>query len=181
MMIGIENIGKMIEKAVEKSRKLKEGILKAQWKKITGKLSEKSQVLYMKEETLYIAVENSSVLHFMEMNKNEYIKKINEILNREIINNVSFLISQIKEDEIYDNVYIDNNNLSEEVDFEDKCLGINFGEMDTFQMIEHLKKSAEKKEERLINAGYKKCPECGVYFIGKEIFCKICRDKKGRG
>ena len=62
-MIEIENIGRMIERAIEKSRKLKEGILKAQWKDITGKLSEKSQVLYIKENMLYIVVESSSVLH----------------------------------------------------------------------------------------------------------------------
>ena len=62
-MIEIENIGRMIERAIEKSRRLKEGILKAQWKNIAGKLSEKSQVLYIKENVLYTAVENSSVLH----------------------------------------------------------------------------------------------------------------------
>lgn len=49
-MIEIENIGRMIERAIEKSRRLKEGILKAQWKNIAGKLSEKSQVLYIKKE-----------------------------------------------------------------------------------------------------------------------------------
>lgn len=180
-MIEIENIGRMIERAIEKSRRLKEGILKAQWKNIAGKLSEKSQVLYIKEDVLYTVVESSSVLHFMEMNKKKYIDKVNEILNANIINEMSFRISKIKEEEIYDNVYMDNNNLSEEKDPEDKFLDIDFNEMDIFQKIEHLKKSAEKKEQRLLDAGYKKCSECGTYFNGTENMCKICRDKKGRG
>ena len=98
-MIEIENIGRMIERAIEKSRKLKEGILKAQWKNITGKLSEKSQVLYIKENMLYIVVKSSSVLHFMEMNKKKYIDKVNEILNANIINDMSFRISKIKEED----------------------------------------------------------------------------------
>ena len=180
-MIEIENIGRMIERAIEKSRRLKEGILKAQWKNIAGKLSEKSQVLYIKENVLYTAVENSSVLHFMEMNKKKYIEKVNEILNADIINDMSFRISKIKEEEIYDDMYMDNNNLSEEKVSEDKYLNIDFNEMDISQKIEHLKKSAEKKEQRLLEAGYKKCPEFGAYFKGTEDMCKICRDKKGRG
>ena len=141
-MIEIENIGRMIERAIEKSRRLKEGILKAQWKNIAGKLSEKSQVLYIKENVLYTAVENSSVLHFMEMNKKKYIEKVNEILNADIINDMSFRISKIKEEEIYDDMlYMDNNNLSEEKVSEDKYLNIDFNEMDISQKIEHLKKS----------------------------------------
>ena len=96
-MIEIENIGRMIERAIEKSRRLKEGILKAQWKKIAGKLSEKSQVLYIREDILYVVVENSSVLHFMELNIKKYINKVNEILNGNIINNILFRISKINE------------------------------------------------------------------------------------
>lgn len=180
-MIEIENIGRMIERAIEKSRKLKEGILKAQWKDITGKLSEKSQVLYIKENMLYIVVESSSVLHFMEMNKKKYIDKVNEILNANIINNMSFRISKIKEEEIYNDVYTDNNNLSEEEVSEDKYLDIDLNEMNIFQKIEYLKKSAEKKEQRLLKAGYKKCPECGAYFKSPKDMCKVCQDKKGRG
>lgn len=180
-MIEIENIGRMIERAIEKSRRLKEGILKAQWKKIAGKLSEKSQVLYIREDILYVVVENSSVLHFMELNKKKYINKVNEILNGNIINNILFRISKINENEIYDDMYIDNNNLSEEEILEDRCSNIDFNEMDIFQKIEHLKKSAEKKEQRLINVGYRKCPKCGTYFKGNEDMCKICRDKKDRG
>lgn len=180
-MIEIESIGKMIERAIEKSRRLKEGILKAQWKDVTEKLSEKSQVLYIKEDVLNVAVENSSILHFMEMNKKKYIIKINEILNGNIVKDISFRISKIKENEIYNDVYMDNNNLSEDEISEDEYLDIDFNEMNIFQRIEHLKKSAEKKEQRLLKAGYKKCPECGAYFKGSEDMCKICRDKKGRG
>ena len=180
-MIEIENIGKMIEMAIEKSRRLKEGILKAQWKKIAGKLSEKSQVLYIKEDILYIAVENSSVLHFMELNKKKYINKVNETLNVNIINNILFRVSKINENEIYDDMYMDNNNLSEEEVSEDKYSKIDLDEMSIFQKIEHLKKSAERKEQRLLNAGYKKCPKCGAYFKGNEDICKICRNKEDRG
>ena len=104
-MIEIESIGNMIERAIEKSRRLKEGILKAQWKNITGKLSEKSQVLYIKESVLYVAVENSSILHFMEINKKKYINKVNEILNGNIVNDILFRISKIKENEIYNDMY----------------------------------------------------------------------------
>lgn len=180
-MIEIENIGKMIERAIEKSRRLKEGILKAQWKNVVEKLSEKSQVLYIKEDILYVAVENSSILHFMEMNKKKYIIKVNEILNGNTVNNINFRISKIKENEIYDDMYMDNNNLSEEEISDDEYLNIDFSEMDILQRIEHLKKSAKRKELRLQNAGYKKCLNCEAYFKGSEDLCKICQDKKDRG
>ena len=94
---------------------------------------------------------------------------------------MSFRISKIKEEEIYNDVYTDNNNLSEEEVSEDKYLDIDLNEMNIFQKIEYLKKSAEKKEQRLLKAGYKKCPECGAYFKSPKDMCKICQDKKDRG
>ena len=47
----------------------------------------------------------------MEMNKKKYIEKVNEILNADIINDMSFRISKIKEEEIYDDMYMDNNKI----------------------------------------------------------------------
>ena len=175
-MMELANIKIMIDSAVEKSRRLKEGILKARWQEITEKLFSKSSVLYIKEGTLYIAVENSAVLHYMELNKKKYIKKINEILKNEIIENISFFISRIQVDkELYD-MYMDDNNLSEEGYFEDE--DIDFKHMDISQKIEHLKKAAERREKYLIEKGYRKCRECGALFLGDGELCKVCRLKK---
>ena len=89
-MMELANVGMMIDSAIGKSRKLKEGILKARWQEISGKLFEKSSILYIKEKTLYIAVENSAILHFMQMKKGEYIKKVNSIFKEKVIEDLSF-------------------------------------------------------------------------------------------
>ncbi len=81
----------------------------------------------------------------MELNKKKYINKVNETLNGNIINNILFRVSKINENEIYDDMYMDNNNLSEEEVSEDKYSKIDLDEMSIFQKIEHLKKSAERK------------------------------------
>lgn len=175
-MMELANIKQMIDSAVEKSRRLKEGILKAKWQEITGKLFVKSKVLYIKEGTLYIAVESSAVLHYMEINKEKYIKKINEIFKGNIIYDISFFISRIQIDKELYNMYMDNNNLSDEGYFEDE--DIDFKHMDISQRIEHLRKSAERREKYLIEKGYKKCKECGALFLGDEELCKVCRLKK---
>lgn len=175
-MMELANIKRMIDSAVEKSRRLKEGILKARWQEIVGKLFFKSSVLYIKEDILYIAVENSAVLHYMELNKKKYIKNINEILKSEIIKNISFFISRIQIDKELYNMYMDDNNLSDDVYFEDE--DIDFKHMDISQKIEHLRKSAERRERYLIEKGYKKCKKCGALFLGDEELCKVCRLKK---
>ena len=70
---------------------------------------------------------------------------------------------------------MDNNNLSEDGYFEDE--DIDFKHLNIQEKIEHLKKSAERREKYLIEKGYKKCKECGALFIGEEELCKICRLK----
>ena len=62
-MMELANVGMMIDSAIGKSRKLKEGILKARWQEISGKVFEKSSILYIKEKILYIAVETVSYTH----------------------------------------------------------------------------------------------------------------------
>ena len=174
-MMELANVGMMIDSAIGKSRKLKEGILKARWQEISGKLFEKSSILYIKEKTLYIAVENSAILHFMQMKKGEYIKKVNSIFKEKVIEDLSFFVSRIVVDrELYD-MYMDNNNLSEDGYFEDE--DIDFKHLNIQEKIEHLKKSAERRERYLIEKGYKKCKECGALFVGEEELCKICRLK----
>ena len=136
-MMELANVGMMIDSAIGKSRKLKEGILKARWQEISGKLFEKSSILYIKEKTLYIAVENSAILHFMQMKKGEYIKKVNSIFNEKVIEDLSFFVSRVVVDrELYD-MYMDNNNLSEDGYFEDE--DIDFKHLNIQEKIEHLK------------------------------------------
>ncbi len=55
-MMELANVGMMIDSAIGKSRKLKEGILKARWQEISGKVFEKSSILYIKEKIIYISV-----------------------------------------------------------------------------------------------------------------------------
>ncbi|MDO4588351.1 MAG: DUF721 domain-containing protein [Fusobacterium sp.] len=174
-MMELTNVGMMIDSAIGKSRKLKEGIIKARWQEISGKLFEKSSILYIKDKTLYIAVENSAILHFMQLKKDEYIKKINSLFKDKVVDNLSFFISRIVIDRELYNMYMDNNNLSGDGYFEDE--DIDFKHLNIQEKIEHLRKSAERREKYLLEKGYKKCKECGSLFLGEEELCKICRLK----
>ena len=55
----IMNVSEAVEEAIVKSRKLKEGIIRGHWRDIVGKLSRKSEPLWIKEGILYVLVEDS--------------------------------------------------------------------------------------------------------------------------
>ena len=84
----LNNISEMIDTAVGKSRRLKEGILKAEWEKIVGKICEKCQPDYIKDKILYIRAESTFFIHHLTLEKAKYIKTINNYFDEEVVKDI---------------------------------------------------------------------------------------------
>lgn len=96
-MLELKNIRDLLENALKKSKKLKEVYLKNSWKDIVNEVSKKSFPLFIKEETLYIIVENSVVMHYFILKKEIIIKRCNEILKDNYIKELNCKIGKVEE------------------------------------------------------------------------------------
>ncbi len=173
--MGIMSVSEAVEEAVVKSRKLKEGIIRGHWFEIVGNLSTKSEPLWIKEDTLYILVEDSVYLHHMSMNKNKYLKKIEEILKKVYVKDMRFKVSKVNKGEEY-SVSLENKENKE--NFEKKEFISELKDLDLEKKIEILKRKSQEREEALRKEGYKKCNFCGTMFLGEGNLCKPCSLKE---
>lgn len=164
----IMNVSEAVEEAIVKSRKLKEGIVRGHWRDIVGKLSKKSEPFWIKEGILYVLVEDSIYLHHMSMNKNKYLKKVQEILKKDYVKDIRFKISKVQSCN-----YVEC--IDKKTDEEKKESFISeIKDLTLEKKIEVLKKRAKEREEALRLKGYKKCDICGMMFFGEGDTCKPC-------
>ncbi|MGL5950903.1 MAG: DUF721 domain-containing protein [Cetobacterium sp.] len=172
MVTSIKNI---VEDAVVKSRKLKEGIIKGRWREVAGNISTKSQPLYIRDNTLFVLVENSTYLYHMNMNKNKYLEKIAEILKGDYVTEIRYKVSKINEDiqKNVDDMYINSNKRPEKDNFVTKIERIQ-SEEDIEEALKRLKLLSEERQKFLLQQGFKKCRRCGSLFEGKEDICSLC-------
>lgn len=164
----IMNVSEAVEEAIVKSRKLKEGIIRGHWREIVEKLSKKSEPLWIKEGILYVLVEDSIYLHHMSMNKNKYLKRIQEILKKDYVKDIRFKVSKVQNCDYIDFIEKSSNEeKKEEFISELKDLSLE-------EKIGILKKKAKEREDALRLKGYKKCDICGMMFFGEGSSCKPC-------
>ncbi|MGL4688319.1 MAG: DciA family protein [Fusobacteriaceae bacterium] len=95
-MLKILSIKNLIDEALKKSRKLKETYIKINWISIVGNLEKKSFPNYIKERTLHVIVESSTVMHHMILNEEKYIKKCNELINEDYIKEIRYKIGNLE-------------------------------------------------------------------------------------
>lgn len=165
------SVSKAIKEAFSKSRKLREGLLKAYWYKVVDRLAERTIPLYIKDGTLFIGVEDSLYLHHMSMNKGRYILKIRELLKSDEVKDIRFKITEIK---IVD--YGDNSDIElEEIETDrQKNFNSKIENLSLEEKIAYLKEISMEREKKLLEKGYKKCTLCGRLYLGAEDRCIIC-------
>lgn len=176
----LSNVKNMVNEAISKSKKLKEGILKADWSRIVGRLHTECQPEYIKDGVLYIIAESPVFIHNLNMKKGEYIIKVNSYFGEDIIDNIvikSGKLSQLKDNyqkEEEEKGELDRKfgEISENSEFhDDDGLGI-------IRRVMGIQKMAMEREEYLLSHGCKKCPICGMLYEGDEKYCKVCIDSK---
>lgn len=96
-MMELKNIKELIENALKKSKKLKEVYLKNNWENIVGEMSKKSFPIFLKESILYIVVENSVIMHNINLKKNIIIKKSNDVIKENYICDLKCQIGKVDE------------------------------------------------------------------------------------
>ena len=170
----LNNVGEMIDTAIDKSKKLKEGILKSEWEKIVGRLVNDSQPEYIKDGVLTIIVESPLFVHHFTGKKEHYIKEINKYFGKNIINDINIKNGKLNKDR---EIYLNKQEEKEEVKVEkEEIEPLTITATGIAKKISKLQEMAEERERYLLSKGYKKCKGCGVIFepIENEEFCMVC-------
>lgn len=170
----LNNVGEMIDTAIDKSKKLKEGILKSEWEKIVGRLVNDSQPEYIKDGVLTIIVESPLFVHHFTGKKEHYIKEINNYFGKNIINDINIKNGKLNKDR---EIYLNKQEEQEEIKVEkEEIEPLTITATGIAKKISKLQEMAEEREKYLLSKGYKKCKGCGVIFepIENEEFCMVC-------
>lgn len=170
----LNNVGEMIDTAIDKSKKLKEGILKSEWEKIVGRLVNDSQPEYIKDGVLTIIVESPLFVHHFTGKKEHYIKEINKYFGKNIINDINIKNGKLNKDR---EIYLNKQEEKEEIKVEkEEIEPLTITATGIAKKISKLQEMAEEREKYLLSKGYKKCKGCGVIFepIENEEFCMVC-------
>lgn len=171
----LSNVGEMIDTAIDKSKRLKEGILKSDWEKIVGRLVNESQPEYIKDGVLTIVVESPLFVHHFTGKKEHYIKEINNYFGKNIINDINIRNGKLNKDrDVYLNKVEEQPEETQEEKEELELLEATATGI--AKKIGKLQKMAEEREKYLLSKGCKKCKGCGVIFepIENEDFCMVC-------
>jgi hypothetical protein len=185
-MKNMTSVKEIIEEAVIKSKKLKEAMIRAKWEEIVEGLFFKSSPLYIKEGVLYVTVESSVLLQHMYMNKNNYIKRINEILKGNYISDMIFKVGKIPLEEYFKENISSETERPDEVEaalspHEYKELEKSVENIENKQIkdkVLSLKVKSLKREKSLKKIGYKYCSECGILHKNSGKLCTICENKR---
>ena len=170
----IVELDNMIFDAIKKSNTLRTAILVGKWEEIVGKVHKISEVVGIKERVLYVKVESSTYLHYMNMKKYEYIEKINNYFQGEYIINIVFKTGKINIENKFEIEKL-KNEYKEKI--KDKRIMPETYEIENMSLeksIEYLSNLSKKREEYLLKEGYSKCKECGSIFLGKRDLCDRC-------
>ncbi len=165
------SVKKAIENAFIKSKKLKVGFLKAYWDKVADRVSSRTTPLYIKEEVLYVAVEDSIYLHHMSMNKSRYLSKISELLKSDEIKDIRFKVGKVDLIEWKRDDEEESGEIGRETESELINLSLE-------EKIDVLRKKSLIREKKLFDKGYKKCSRCGNMFLGTKQRCDVCSIKR---
>jgi hypothetical protein len=179
----IKDVRNIVEDALIKSRLLKEGTIRGSWKKIIGEdFAKYCFVLSVKDNILYIGVENSVWVHHLNMKKSYIIDKVNELLGINYIQDLIIRTAvQRKIEEEYTEEKDDGIDLNKmplvEREYQEAEQISN--EIDDLNIKEHIKKLmiySKQKEKYLKLKGYKKCSVCGTLYDGTGNICINCKN-----
>ena len=107
-----KQLKEMVETAISKSRKLKEGIIRAKWESIAGELSKKSEPLYIKNRVLYVAAENSMWIQHLNFKKLDLLNRCNSVLGDSYLVDIFFKAGRVN----LENKFMTGSDVEEEYD-----------------------------------------------------------------
>lgn len=171
----IVDMESMIGDAMKKSKTLRIAMLIGSWEEIVEKFYKVSEIIGIKQKTLYVKVESSSYLHYMNGKKIEYMEKINKFLGNDYIENIIFKIGKI---DIEHKFQLEKMKREFQEKKSEKIIIPNKFEVENKSIEESircLKRLSKNREKILLEKGYKKCLICGSIFLGNEKICDSCR------
>jgi hypothetical protein len=179
-----KQLKEMVELAISKSRRLKEGMLRSKWKEIAGELSKKSEVLYIKNGVLYVSAENSLWIQHLNFKKMELLERCNEVLGGKYLVDLFFRAGKVN---------LEKHFLSEESfmeDYDPEKIQLTPEEIHSIrksldgvedevirEKLFSLNVGSKKKEKFLLGHGYKVCTNCHVLHNTEGELCTVCDNK----
>ena len=180
-----KQLKEMVETAISKSRKLKEGILRAKWESIAGELSKRSEALYIKNRVLYVAAENSMWIQHLNFKKLYLLNRCNSVLGDSYLVDIFFKAGRVN----LENKFMTGTDVEEEYDprkielSQEEIGEINSGLLDVEDLdirgkLFKIQINAKKKEKFLLAHGYKICSNCHTLHNSSEDLCTVCENKR---
>ncbi len=181
-MSKIVSVKGAIEEAVNKSRKLKESIIRARWPEVVGELYKKSSIVYLKDRILYIIVDGPAYVQHMSMSKKKYVDKANELLEGSFIDDIKIKLGRVSVEEYFHEQKVEDKEViedfDEEIEKEARELYKDIEDIELRERLIHLKLEAQKRDGYLEVRGYRRCTQCGSYHHIKEgSICSVCKNK----
>lgn len=166
--------------------------IRLNWGEIVGELIlRNTDILYLKDNILYILVPNSGFLQEMRLLKSQILLNINKIIGEEIVfdlniknkeemkNYKTYLKKEKKEEIDYSKIELEEEELNFILKKSSEILDENIREK-----ILQIMLISKKREKYLLSIGYKKCKKCGNIFFNDSIEicenCKIIKEKERR-
>lgn len=179
----IKDVKGIVGDALLKSRLLKEGIIRGNWKSIIGEdFAKYCFVISVKENILYIGVEGSVWIHHLNMKKKSIMDETNKLLGFDYITNIiikTAIQRKVEDDyveEKEDNIDLNKIPLAKKEYSEAEKISEDIDDLNIKEHIKKLMLYSRQKEKYLKLKGYKKCSVCGVLYDGTENICINCKN-----
>ena len=128
-----------------------------------------SQAERFSDGTLWVAVSSPTVAQELSFFEARYIQRLNDLLGEDILRKIRFIPGQFKK------VIPKARVTLSAVDYEEAHkLFSSLGDPKLRESFERLLLALRKREAAFLSAGGKRCPHCGVVFIGEQETCPGC-------
>ncbi len=151
------------------------------WDDVAGnRIARLTRAIRFQAGVLWVEVSSPAVAQELSYLKDAYRVRLNELLPQETVQNIRFIPGRFEQERTCVSVRLSETDLEESrslfQEVEDSVLR---------QAFERLYLTLLKREKALLQSGGKRCPRCGVAFVGREENCAGCRiggiaDTKGK-
>jgi len=140
------------------------------WERVVGsQTAQVSRAERFSDGTLWIAVSSPTVAQELSFFEARYIERINDLSGKEVLRRIRFIPGQFRKA-----IPRKRATLSA-ADYEEAHkLFSSLGDPKLRESFERLLLTLRKREAVLLSAGGKRCPHCGVVFIGEQETCPGC-------
>jgi len=146
------------------------------WDTVVGdKIAQISRAKRFSHGTLWVAVSSPAVSQELSFFANQYIERLNLVVGQDTVKQIRFVPGRFKK-----TIQRRRVELSPEDGEEAHRQFSAVPDSALRSLFEQLYLTVRRREEAILSVGGKRCPACGVAFIGEGEICPGCRFDQGR-